>query len=507
MSGKAQRRRQQEKGQFWTPDWVAEAMVTWLLEDGGGPLFDPAVGNGAFFRAARRVARERQQTVLMQGMEIDPEVLMSGLDEEDRKFIRQGDFLLDPPPEALAAVVANPPYIRHHRIPETTKSRLRAKVRELTGLALDGRAGLHVYFFIRALTGLAPGGRLVFLLSADVCEGRFAASLWRWVAQHFRIAAVVTFAPEASPFPGVDVNPLLVFIQREAPAARLIWAVCRQAGTDGLRQWVASGFPPSGRQGTEEMPAGMTGWERDLSEALETGLSRPPALVRGGWIGPVLEHVAQVRRGVATGANGFFLLTDSQVKAFGIPEPYLKLAVGRVRDVPGDELTAEVMDWLRQRGRPAWLLSLGMEPVERYPEGLQQYLRLGEAAGLPRRPLLSCRRPWYRMEQREAPPVLFAYLGRRRSRFIRNRARVIPLTGFLGVYPRPGVDVEKLWQVLNHPETLAGLKWVGKSYGGGAIKVEPRALERLPLPWSALKAAGLTEGGGVNGEQQVANGE
>jgi type I restriction-modification system DNA methylase subunit len=59
MSGKAQRRRQQEKGQFWTPDWVAEAMVTWLLEDGGGPLFDPAVGNGAFFRAARRVARER----------------------------------------------------------------------------------------------------------------------------------------------------------------------------------------------------------------------------------------------------------------------------------------------------------------------------------------------------------------------------------------------------------------------------------------------------------------
>jgi hypothetical protein len=32
---------------------------------------------------------------------------------------------------------------------------------------------------------------------------------------------------------------------------------------------------------------------------------------------------------------------------------------------------------------------------------------------------------------------------------------------------------------------------VGKSYGDGAIKVEPRALERLPLPTRVVRAAGL----------------
>ena len=41
-----------QKGQFWTPDWVAQAMVAYCVAGGGDSIFDPAVGAGAFFRAA-----------------------------------------------------------------------------------------------------------------------------------------------------------------------------------------------------------------------------------------------------------------------------------------------------------------------------------------------------------------------------------------------------------------------------------------------------------------------
>jgi hypothetical protein len=46
--------------------------------------------------------------------------------------------------------------------------------------------------------------------------------------------------------------------------------------------------------------------------------------------------------------------------------------------------------------------------------------------GLPKRPLISTRRPWFKMEQREVPPILFAYLGRRNTRFILNEAGILP---------------------------------------------------------------------------------
>lgn len=42
------REKLRDKGQFWTPGWVAEAMVSYIAED-TELIFDPAIGRGAFF--------------------------------------------------------------------------------------------------------------------------------------------------------------------------------------------------------------------------------------------------------------------------------------------------------------------------------------------------------------------------------------------------------------------------------------------------------------------------
>ncbi len=178
-----------------------------------------------------------------------------------------------------------------------------------------------------------------------------------------------------------------------------------------------------------------------------------------------------------------FFLTEEQAKRFGIPEKYLVTAIGRTRDVPGDEITQETISFLRAKGRPTLLLKLDGEPLDTYPKEIRKYLSLGEAQGLPKRPLISQRRPWYKMESRSAPPLLFAYLGRRNLRFIRNTAKVVPLTGFLCIYPKNNSQnhIERLWKALNHPETIANLMLVGKSYGDGAIKSLSRAPWRSSL--------------------------
>lgn len=63
------------KGQFWTPDWVAEAMVGYVVGAGGDTIFDPAVGAGAFFRAARSIGRETGRKFELSGYEIDPQAI------------------------------------------------------------------------------------------------------------------------------------------------------------------------------------------------------------------------------------------------------------------------------------------------------------------------------------------------------------------------------------------------------------------------------------------------
>jgi len=483
-----QREALRKRGQFWTPQWVAETMVAYVLRDGATEVFDPAVGAGAFFKAAKSVSRRLGIRLRLMGTEIDPAVLNkareAGLSATDLAGVRIADFLFEPPKGQLAAVVANPPYVRHHRLSPAMKAWVKDFGASMVGRALDGRAGLHVYFLLRALQLLAPGGRLAFILPADVCEGVFADDLWRWATTRYRLEAVVTFPPEASPFPGVDTNPIIFFIENAKPQDELLWASCTRAGGDHLREWALSGF-------RDVAQGALSVQRREVAEALETGLSRPPQPQGPG--GPVLGDFATVVRGIVTGANHFFFLTPEKAAELNLPPELLVPAIGRTRDVPGVEVTPELMDRLRAAGRATLLLCPDSRAKEELPGAVREYLEEGEAAGLPQRAIMKARSPWYRMEKRKVPPFLFAYLGRRNARFIRNLAGVVPLTCFLCVYPRRGDPqfVEALWRVLSHPLTVANLPLVGKSYGSGCIKAEPRALERLPLPPAVVAEAGL----------------
>lgn len=482
------REKLREKGQFWTPAWVAEAMVGYVL-GASSRVFDPAVGAGAFLLAAKDVAAELGKRVRFSGLEIDPAALAearsAGAKEADLAGVRIGDFVMSPPKGHLMAIVANPPYIRHHRLTQTMKASLREIAIRTIGTTLDGRAGLHIYFLVRALTLLGPRGRLAFIVPADTCEGVFAPTLWRWIARNHRIDAIVTFTPEATPFPKVDTNPIILLLRRQKPRGWYYWVQCRRANTDQLKKWVLSGFKAHGL-------SELLIQRRRLTQGLALGLAREASATDP--MGPTLGDFAGVMRGIATGANNFFFLTENQVREFSLARRWLLPAVGRTRDVPDDQITEETLQKLAEAGRPTLLFSPDGRHVRDFPAEVREYLRRGEAQGVPGRPLVSQRRPWYKMEAREAPPFLFAYLGRRNSRFIRNRAWVVPLTGFLCVYPKKSNDpeyLEKLWRVLSHPRTIGNLPLVGKSYGSGAIKVEPRALERLPLPVDILQQEGL----------------
>lgn len=486
-SGQA-REQLREKGQFWTPDWVAEAMVEYVLTEKSNNIFDPAVGAGAFFRAAKAIAIEKGCYVMLSGMDIDPtsvdQSILYGLNPQDLAGVKIGDFVFEPPTRKLSAIVANPPYIRHHRIPIITKERLKRLSLETIGKTLDGRAGLHIYFLLRALSLLQENGRLAFIMPADTCEGKFANDLWSWIGANFRLDAVVTFEPGATPFPNVDTNPLVFFIRNAAKQEKFWWVKCYESNSDNLKRWVRSGF--------DEHPIkGLNVFQRELVEALGTGLSRP--LLTDKPSRYVLGDFVRVVRGVATGSNEFFFMTEEKLHRIGIPQKYFVRAIGRTRDILTKEITQGTLDLLSAKGRPTYLLALDGRNLETYPQELKEYLKNGEAMGLPKRPLISQRDPWYKTESRAAPPFLFAYLGRRNSRFIRNTASIIPLTSFLCVYPKSNDKkfVDALWGILDHPDILANLAAIAKSYGDGALKVEPRSLEKLPIPNNVIEQFGV----------------
>lgn len=470
-----EREKLRSKGQFWTPEWVARAMAAFIVGENRSEVFDPAVGEGVFLRQALELGRSTGRQIAASGTDIDESLLAIAnrtLADLGTPQLEKRDFVIDPPRRLFPGIVANPPYVRHHRLDAEYKARLRALSVKTIGEPLDGRAGLQVYFLMRALTLLAPGGRLAFIIPADVFEGVSAHRFWSWVCGHFCLRAVVTFADEATPFPGVDTNAVVVFLEASKPEKTYVWARCTKAHVDDFEQWVIRGISAKSLRS-------VSAKRRNESDWLARGLHREDAITARYTLG----DLATVRRGIATGANEFFLLTDTDVTRLGIDRRFLKKAVSRTRDVATDIFTAADWDHLRESGERVWLLDIPTSTQNELPAAIQRYLQNGHDAGLPDRALIAARTPWYKMEQRLPPPFLFAYLGRRNARFIRNEAGVVPLTGFLCVYPKSGAPafLSALWDLLNAADLHARLRSVGKTYGGGAVKVEPRSLEALPL--------------------------
>jgi adenine-specific DNA-methyltransferase len=466
-----------DKGQFWTPSWLAKAMVAYVAKE-TSLVFDPATGRGAFFEALRNL----ELPVNFFGTDIDKEMLQDPIYNHPSCCIEKRDFIANPPAKRFKAIVGNPPYIRHHRISKETKETLKHLATSVLGFPIDGRAGYHIYFLIQALYLLEPNGRLAFVMPADTCEGTFARDLWQWITTHYCLECAITFDKQATPFPRVDTNAVVFMIKKAKPEKILTWVKVLAPYEDELLTFVKSEF----EQRTFTTLEIET---RELSEVLQTGLSRPKQ--HGAASTYQLKDFAKVMRGIATGANEFFFLTPEQAKDLEIPADYLKLAVGRTRDVLGSSLITKDIQELERKGRPTRLLSITTHnPIA---EAVQNYLKKGEELELPERALIKQRKPWYKMEQRKVPPLLFAYLGRRNSRFIKNDVGALPLTGFLCVYPlsEDTAYIHNLWQALNHPDTLENLKLVGKSYGSGAIKVEPRSLEKLAIPEHIIEKFGL----------------
>ena len=293
----SEREKLRDKGQFWTPSWIADAMVAYVSRD-SDLIFDPGVGKGAFYLALKKRNRKKKFC----GFDVDPEIIQEAKGEgiiDPACQIEIRDFILNPPSKKFKAIVANPPYIRHHRLSQEMKDRFRSLGHQVIGTALDGRAGLHIYFLLQALSSLDAGGRLAFIMPADTCEGVFAQKLWNGIIKKYCLEGVITFNQKASPFPKIDTNAIIFLIRNVKQKSTVKWVKCLEHGTIKLQDLLANDLE------IEDTPD-LIIKSRDLDEALAIGLSREPR--NDHKFKYTLSNFARVMRGIATGDNKFFFL-------------------------------------------------------------------------------------------------------------------------------------------------------------------------------------------------------
>jgi adenine-specific DNA-methyltransferase len=459
------------RGQFQTPFWAADLMASWLLSEPTDLLLDPGVGAGRLLFRALKAGRHLPDEIL--GLDVDPlSLTMARLNVDLRDHdgrvqlnLRRRDFLTGSLAERPDAITCNPPYSRHHSIPPEQKEAIHAGFESRLGQRFNRLAGLHVLFLVRALEVARPGARIAFITPADWLDVGYGRDIKRFVLEQAHVESIVLFDEGHLFFDGAMTSAAITFIRKEPSAGRITRIVHLPCELPPRQQVLAAVKGTSAVLDGEEVKlAGARRWGRIHKQVNQ---------------GTRLGEFARVRRGLATGCNRFFSLSEETRRRFGIEKADLRLAIVSPRLVSGTELTRAFLDSLPD-DQARWVLDRRDIGAEKGRTPIARYLRWGrEHLAADTGYLASNRKPWYALEKRGDCPILFSYMNRDNPRFIRNRAKAVPLNTFLIVEPREGVDPDALCAALNSKFVLDQLTHDRRNYGGGLWKLEPREVEEL----------------------------
>jgi len=466
-------------GQFATPPELALSIARYahaLMATVSAVRFlDPAVGTGSFYSAVSQIFGP-ERIAAATGIELDPLFgkTAQNLWGERGLHVVHGDFTQQHPPEyRFNLVVTNPPYVRHHHLPAPEKDRLKAQLARSLHLDISGLAGLYCYFLLLCHDWMEDGGLGVWLIPSEFMDVNYGKTLRQYLTERVTLLHIHRFCPTDVQFTDALVSSAVVIFRKSSPP------------TGHAARFSLAG-PIESPQSETQIPLHVL---RRSHKWTQFPTSKTVKFTTGLTLGDIFS----VKRGLATGANSFFILTEDQINDWKIPRAYLKPIL------PGPRhLTESVVEAL-PNGDPKvsprlYLLDCD-EPEERikaqWPR-FYEYLEKGKAEKIHSLYLASRRTPWYLQEQRPPAPFLCTYMGRARNgkspfRFIWNRSRATAHNVYLLLYPKGNLqDV-----LTRHPEleahvfqalrgiTPGQLLSEGRIYGGGLHKLEPKELAQI----------------------------
>lgn len=473
-------------GQFATPSPLASDILAYakqlMPQRERISFFDPAFGTGAFYSALLRTFPSKS-IARARAYEIDPHYGLPALELWRHKSLQLHveDFTRAMPPaadnEKSNLLICNPPYVRHHHLTRIEKVRLKAALGQGSGHTLSGLAGLYCYFLLLSHAWLADDGVAGWLIPSEFMDVRYGQQVKRYLLDDVTLLRVHRFEPTDMQFGDALVSSAVVWFRKASPTAE--HAVEFTFGGSLLA-------PRQSKTISAQALKDISKWSTVPSSFVRTNISTSRLK---------LSNLFTIKRGLATGSNEFFILTEQQIKEHQIPEEFLTPILPSPRYVAENEIKADTTGTPLLR-KQLYLLNCDLpeEDVKNKYPALWRYFEHGMAKGINERYLCRHRNPWYSQETRESSMFLCTYMGRQDSpgkkpfRFLLNHSRATVANTYLVLYPKPALlkaiqgrpeRIKSVWSALDQilPETLMR---EGRVYGGGLHKMEPKELANAP---------------------------
>lgn len=480
-------------GSHKTPIKLADFLTDWAIRSRADTILDPAAGDGVFLEAAfqRLVslgATHDDAANNIYGVEADWRLcdksakrLQSAVAFPISHVLNKDFFTISASDKTgcsipkVDIVVGNPPYVGFHLFSGQDRER---------ALSMANAAGIHLPqttsswapYVVHAVEFLKPDGRLAMVLPSELLTIQYARQVREHLEKRFRRLLFVVF--ESRVFAAQQDVVLLLADSHGQLERRCI----RVKGADELiqistRPELLSRTPSSWLNG--RWTSMLVNQEvLDLFEKLRSD---------GGIVR--LGDVADIRIGIVTGDNSFFIMDDTKARRLGIRSKWLRPILANTRETRF--AICKKSDLARNRSKPSvqdvtlrrLLLRIPPDADVSQDAALQAYLEEGSRAGVDRRYKCSIRYPWYSVPWVSPPDAFLTYMFGKQARMILNESGVsstntIHNVSFRRQTESPASHIAAFYNSL----TSLSIELVGRAYGGGMLKLEPSDCKDILIP-------------------------
>jgi hypothetical protein len=466
-------------GQFATPFSLAREIISYglgLLSESTISFLEPSLGTGSFYSALIHEINGTEKVIKQAtGIEIDPAYFNSAKSIWNNSPLQvyNADFTHFSPDGEYNFLITNPPYVRHHYISQAEKIYLGECAKKETGIEGSGLAGMYCYFLLLSHKWLAPGAVCGWLIPSEFMDVNYGKALKEYLLNKVHLLRVHRYNPDNSKFDDALVSSCVVWFKNEI--------------TDYDYDIEFS------YSGTHEAPLQSKLIKKSVLQSESKWTRFPEKEVRGvNKETSTIGDYFTIKRGLATGDNGFFILEKEKIQDLGLDMSFFKPILPSPRNLKTDCVEADAA------GNPKlekqyYLLDCALtetEIRENHPV-LWEYLQSG-ISGTSNKYLCRNRKTWYWQEQRQATHFICSYMGRGTAggtpiRFILNLSDAIVTNSYLMLYPKEQLqqaissDPDIVYQIWEKLKTIGAsdIEDEGRVYGGGLKKIEPRELAKV----------------------------
>jgi len=461
------------RGGFYTPEPIAEFVLRWGVNGSNDfDILEPSCGDGVFLEQIKTHNLKYNSLTAIELDDIEAE-------KADKIILKNKQVINDDfhtycnnTLQRFDLIIGNPPYIRYQFFDR--KQQIEAgDIFTKAGLTYSKLTNAWVSFVVGSSLLLKDkGGKIGFVLPAEILQVSFAQQLRRFIAHFYNKINIISF--EKLVFPDIQQEVVLLLCEKNNSKDHNIEHIELRDASELKMLDVERLKSPQKRIDFKANKWTFYFLEQEEIDFLETIAEKRKICTLGKY--------ANVEVGITTGSNDFFTVPLTTVEEYDLGQ-YARPMVGRSVQVNSVIFTEQ--DWEKNKfsKAKAHLLVFPEKQKLNQKNGAVKYIAKGESLGIHKGYKTGIRDDWFVVPSLKISDALFIRRNNLYPRLIINEAKAFTTDTMHRVFLKAGTDINSFTASYYNSLSLAFTEVCGRSHGGGVLELMPNETERVLLPY------------------------